>query len=330
MNQAVDNLNRIDGRIAVVGSMNADLTVRTHAIPHPGETVPGQPLQILPGGKSANQAVCAAKLGANVTMIGAVGNDSNRLVLEESFRNAGVDTQHVTTMDCATGTAVITVDDSGENTIVVSPGANGLVTPELIDRCAQAITEADVVGLCLEVPFETVRHTAELAKKAGTKVVFNLSPIISIDTDFLSLLDIIIVNEHELSHVLGDHGGRDAAEVAKLVEHADASLGDDIWLHVKDILLGLGIGAAIITLGGDGSVVLHKDGIERIQPRRIDAVDTTGCGDSYMATILCSVASGMSLVEGADMATLVSAYAAGGQGAQNSYGTVDEITQRFA
>lgn len=322
-----DTVTPLTGAVAIVGSMNADLTVRTATIPKPGETVAGQPLQILPGGKSANQAVCAAKLGADVAMVGAIGSDANAQVLRDSLTTAGVDTTHVATVDTPTGTAVITVDDAGENCIVVSAGANGQVTPAMVDAAADAITNAQVVGLCLEIPVDAVVHTARIAHAAGTTVVFNLSPILPIDRDFLTLVDILIVNEHELVHVLTDYGGQGGARLAGQL--SDGDITDDLWHKVGQALLGLGVGSAIVTLGGAGSVVLTDDRVVPIDAHPVDVVDTTGCGDSFMATIVAAVASGMDIVDGAQMASVVSAYAARGVGAQMSYGTVAEIRDYF-
>lgn len=335
------DFDKLRGTIAVVGSMNADLTVRTQSIPAPGETVPGQPLKVLPGGKSANQAVCASLLGAKVSMIGAIGTDANSHVLRESFDKAGVDTTKVAEVDIATGTAIITVDDAGENSIVVSAGANGCVDRKLVNDAAAVIEAADVLGLCLEVDVDAVLAAAEIAHKAGTTVVFNLSPIIDVDKELWPLVDVLVVNEHELAHVL------DAIKAASSADEMDKPglkvpvselstpniadcENDPHWGNVRDALLGFGIGSAVVTLGAAGSMILEREAITRICGLSVPVVDTTGCGDSYMATLLSALASGIPLAEGARYASYVSAYAACGEGAQNSYGTAQEITDFFA
>ena len=143
---------RSDAAVCVVGSLNADLRVSTERLPRPGETVPGGPLRILPGGKSANQAVACALLGVPTTMVGAVGDDANGRLLLESLDAAGVATDAVVRLPVATGTAVITVDAAGENTIVVSPGANGELGPAMVAGASGPIAAAGALGLCLEVP----------------------------------------------------------------------------------------------------------------------------------------------------------------------------------
>ncbi|MFC2572855.1 MAG: PfkB family carbohydrate kinase, partial [Actinomyces oris] len=169
-------LGDVSGEVAVFGSLNADLTVRTERFPKPGETIRGEDLVILPGGKSANQAVQAGLLGAHVRMIGAVGADGHGDLLIDSLQRAGVDTSAVQREDVATGTAIITVDSTGDNTIVVSPGANGTVDVSTARRHQDVIGEARVLGLCMEVSPDAVEAAARIAHDAGTCVVFNNSP----------------------------------------------------------------------------------------------------------------------------------------------------------
>ncbi|WP_182047667.1 ribokinase [Curtobacterium sp. ME26] len=276
--------------IVVVGSLNADLVVRTERFPQPGETLHGSDLAILPGGKSANQAVAAGRLGGTVRMIGAVGDDGNGMLLRESVASAGVDTTHVAVRQgVATGTAVITVDAAGENTIVVSGGANATLTPE--DLPADAFDGTGVLGLCLEVSLDVVLAAARAGHAAGATVLTNLSPFGAVPQELLDLTDVLLVNEHEAA-ALGDHG----------------------------------VARSIVTRGGAGCVV-HDGDAEPVEVAavRVDPVDTTGCGDAFTGAVALRLDAGDSLVEAARFAVGVGAYAATKPGAQASYPTTSEL-----
>ncbi|WP_412168027.1 ribokinase [Curtobacterium flaccumfaciens pv. flaccumfaciens] len=276
--------------IVVVGSLNADLVVRTARFPQPGETLQGSDLAILPGGKSANQAVAAGRLGGTVRMIGAVGDDGNGALLRDSVAAAGVDTTHVAVREgVATGTAVITVDAAGENTIVISAGANGTLTPD--DVPTDVFAGAAVLGLCLEVSIDVVLAAARAAHAAGVTVLTNLSPFGAVPAELLELTDVLLVNEHEAA-ALGDHG----------------------------------VARSIVTRGGAGCVV-HDGGTEpvSIDAVRVEPVDTTGCGDAFMGAVALRLAAGDTLVDAARYAVGVGAYAATKPGAQASYPTTAEL-----
>lgn len=305
--------------VCVVGSINADLTVLVHRLPHGGETIAGSPLRILPGGKSANQAATAARLGAKTQLIGAVGDDGNGALLLDALDDASVDITAVEQVDSATGTAMIVVDDSAENFIVISAGANAEVDAALVEKHASAIQTADCLGLCLEVGDDAVLTAARIAKDADVPVVFNYSPIRDIDRQIFGLVDVLIVNEHELAAIVG-----------KSIAEAGFDRGQ--WEVVgRALVKEYGISTAIVTLGGEGSVVLNMAElpvtVTRIMALEIDVVDTTGCGDSYMGTVLTALAAGEDATVAAELAATVSAYAATGVGAQTSYGTAEEIAQ---
>ncbi|WIB71108.1 ribokinase [Curtobacterium sp. MCBD17_026] len=276
--------------IVVVGSLNADLVVRTERFPQPGETLQGSDLAILPGGKSANQAVAAGRLGGTVRMIGAVGDDGNGALLRDSVAAAGVDTTHVAIREgVATGTAVITVDAAGENTIVISAGANGTLTPD--DVPADVFAGAAVLGLCLEVSIDVVLAAARAAHAAGVTVLTNLSPFGAVPAELLELTDVLLVNEHEAA-ALGDHG----------------------------------VARSIVTRGGAGCVVHDRDAEPvSIDAVRVEPVDTTGCGDAFMGAVALRLAAGDTLVDAARFAVGVGAYAATKPGAQASYPTTAEL-----
>ena len=288
--EVLSALDRIHGTVSVIGSMNADYTVTAQRLPGPGETITGGPLQLLPGGKSGNQAAAAARIGAPVQMFGAVGSDSNADFLLGALGEAGVNTTHVRRVLGASGTTVITVDATGENTIVYSPGSNAQVTVDYVESVREAL----------------VRFTPSLPVELG------------------EASDILLVNEHEMAQLLG------------IAEPEDDDWDAFDWRHAFDKLRGFGFEQAIVTLGGDGSVVLDgtaddpEHRIQRIAPVRVKAVDTTGCGDSFMGTVLAGLASGMTLSQSAELASYVSAYAATGYGAQASYGTAAQIREAFA
>ncbi|MFD5869333.1 ribokinase [Corynebacterium sp. NPDC060344] len=313
-----DALASAPGAVAVVGSANADLTVRVAALPKPGETIAGGPLVVLPGGKSANQAATVARLGVRASLIGAVGDDPNGAMLRESLVDAGVDVAHLSQSEEATGTAMILVDDEAENCIVISPGANGTVDAGLVGKHAEAIRGADVLGLCLEVGDDAVVEAARIAREAGVTVVFNLSPVREVPAELLGLVDVLMVNEHELAALVGGAAAAEGAESGDWTDAATALAGQH------------GIRTTVVTLGGAGSVVVQAEGSSsvtatRIDPLTVDVVDTTGCGDSYMGSIMAGLASGMGVGDAARLAAAVSAYAAGGEGAQASYGTADQV-----
>ena len=220
---------------------------------------------------------------------------------------------------------VITVDAHGENTIVYSPGSNAQVTVDYVESVRDALTHSTVLGLCLESPIETVTAAARMCHEAGVKVLLNDSPFTpSLPAELIEASDILLVNEHEMAQLL------DIDEP----ENDDWDSFD--WWHALDELRGFGFEQAIVTLGGDGSVVLDgtaddpEHRVQRIAPVRVKAVDTTGCGDSFMGTVLAGLASGLALSESAELAAYVSAYAATGYGAQASYGNAAQIREAFA
>ena len=319
--EVLSALDRIHGTVSVIGSMNADYTVTAQRLPGPGETITGGPLQLLPGGKSGNQAAAAARIGATVQMFGAVGSDSNADFLLGALGEAGVNTTHVRRVLGASGTTVITVDATGENTIVYSPGSNAQVTVDYVESVREALVRSSVLGLCLESPIETVTAAARMCHEAGVKVLLNDSPFTpSLPAELVEASDILLVNEHEMVQLLG-------------VDEPENDDWDGFdWGHALEAMHGFGFEQAIVTLGGDGSVVLDSTSatpIQRIAPVRVNAVDTTGCGDSFMGTVLAGLASGMALSEAAELASYVSAYAATGYGAQASYGNAAQIREAY-
>ena len=299
------------GKVVVVGSLNADLTVRTERFPQPGETLNGSELVIVPGGKSANQAAAAAILGAEVRLFGAVGADGHGDLLLQAAADAGVDASRVLRRTgTATGTAMIVVDAAGENTIIVSPGANGTVTGAELP--ADLFEGAAVLCLSLEVPLEAVTAAARAGHDAGTQVLLNLSPYREVPAELLDFTDVLLLNTHEAALVTG------LADPASDWEAVIAALGE------------LGVRRTIITLGGDGAVVLDgtaadADRVVTVAPTRVTAVDTTGCGDAFTAATAARLAAGDSLADAATFAARAGALAATREGAQSSYSALLEL-----
>ena len=303
--------------VVVVGSLNADLTLYAERMPLPGETVLGTDFVIQPGGKSANQAVAAARLGADVRLIGAVGDDANGTMLLDSARGSGVDVAAVRRIEgVPTGVAGITVDAQGENSIVIVAGANGELSPQDVEQASSVFDGAAAVCLCLEVSQETVLSAARAGRAAGASVILNLSPFAPIQEDLVAATDILLVNAHEAGQLLG--------------REAPAAEGED-WSAVAAAFAGAGFHRVLVTLGAQGVVVLDGAGsaqevtIERIAATRIEPVDTTGSGDAFTGGLATRLAVGDSLVEAARYASVAAAHAATGRGAQASYGTDADV-----
>ena len=297
-------------RIVVVGSSNIDMVVKSDTIPQAGETVLGGDFVMVPGGKGANQAVCAARLGADVKLVARIGDDVFGETSLENFRAVGVDTTFVTKDPTApSGVALIVVDRGGENAIVVAPGANHALTPADVDRARQAIADADAVVLQLEIPPETVAHTIDLAHSLGVKIVLNPAPMRPISTDLLRKVDVLVPNQHEAAGLLGKTGGG-----ADLDARSAASA-----------LLALGVGSVVITLGAQGAYAAGPSTAEHIEPMKVKAVDTTAAGDAFTASLACGIAEGGDLIASARFAARVAAIAVTRMGAQPSMPSREEV-----
>ena len=202
--ERLEALKDAPGSVIVVGSMNADYTVTTKRLPKPGETVNGGAMKVLPGGKGANQASAAARLGVNVQLLGAVGEDSNADFLLSKLDEAGVDTADILHVEGPSGTTVITVSAEGENTIVYSPGSNAKASAGYVQSHRTTIAECAVLGLCLESPIATVITAAQTAHDAGVTVLLNDSPFMDeLPHELVEATDILLVNQHEVAQLLG-------------------------------------------------------------------------------------------------------------------------------
>ncbi|MEU1630012.1 ribokinase [Streptomyces sp. NPDC020096] len=295
--------------LLVVGSANADLVVAVDRRPAAGETVLGSDLATHPGGKGANQAVAAARLGATTGLLARVGDDPHGRLLLDTQRASGVDTSAVLVGGAPTGVALITVDPSGDNSIVVSPGANARLTPDDVRAAGELLAAARVVSLQLEIPLDTVAEAVATAKRAGTKVVLNPSPPAPLPADTLAACDLLVVNEHEARFLLRD-------------DPAAAEGTPEAWAKA---LLARGPGSVVVTLGAAGALAAHGDGTGvRIPSPRVRAVDTTGAGDAFTGALAWRLGAGDELAEAVRFAVKVGAAAVTRPGAQESYPTAAE------
>ena len=301
----------MSGTIVVVGSLNADLVVRTPRFPTPGETTTGSGFAVYPGGKGANQAVAAGRLGARVAMIGRVGRDDHGQLLRRSLSAAGVDTAAVLDDDEEpTGVAVITIDASGQNHIVLAPGANARLRPDDVERQRSLIEGAAVLLLQLEVPLETVEAAARIAHRAGVTVVLDPAPARREAIALLSVVDYVTPNETELRVLAGAPPGETTPEDAAAMARTLIVKGGD---------------RVIAKLGAAGALAVWRDGEERWPGHHVVAVDTTAAGDAWNGAFSVALAEGRSLRDAGAFATAAAALSVTRAGAQPGMPTRDEV-----
>lgn len=299
--------------VVVVGSINLDLVVAGPRIPSPGETVLGGPLSYRSGGKGANQAIAAHRAGADVVFFGAVGSDDFSARLLADLSEAGLDVGHVRTVpDQAAGVAMIVVDPRGENTIMVSAGANGALLPSSIARdLEKALDNAGALVLQCEIPLETALFAARAAKAVGVRVVLNASPL-GLGEEFqlaeiLAHTDMLIVNESEARYL---------GAVGSAPEQLAQSLS------------GMGPREVVVTLGGEGAVAATPAGVIHVAPFKVDAVDTTGAGDAFCGVLAAEMARECAIDEAIRVANAAGALATteiGAQSASPSRARIDEL-----
>ena len=298
----------------VVGSLNGDLLVSVERRPEPGETILGGDAQERPGGKGANQAVAAARLGARVAMLGRVGDDLVGRSLRDGLVAEGVDVTYVTTSaEAPTGRAVITVTPDGENAIIVSPGANARLGAGDVDAARDAIVAARAIVLQLEIPLDAVARAVQTAARAQVAVILNLAPIADVPAAVLAGTDVLVVNEHEASALLGAS-----------VEGASAAQ------RRGPELLGRGPRSAVITLGAAGAVAVGEDGsAEHVPAPRVRAIDTTGAGDAFVGALAAELVAGRRLAEATGFAARAGAAATLAAGAQSALPGREDLEKLF-
>jgi len=294
--------------ILVIGSLNADLVVRAPRFPKAGETISGEDLQILPGGKGANQAVAAARQGVKTAMVGRVGNDSFGPFLLNSLKSDAVDITNVLVHDSATGTATIIVDSNGQNSIVLSAGANGKVSIRDIDSLT---VDAKILLLQLEIPLETVIHAAKWGKEKGMTVVLNPAPARALPDELISNADFILPNETELNSLTG-------VPVRDLASAEQAARK----------LLKRGAQHVIVTLGENGALAVTREQVIQSNSYKVSVVDTTAAGDAFIGGFASALLRGLELKEAVKYSNACGALAATKFGAQPSLPNKEE-TEEF-
>lgn len=295
-------------RVCVLGSVNMDLVARAPRLPEPGETVLGGPFGAFPGGKGANQAVAAARMGAAVAFIGRVGADSNGRALRGALAREGLDLSALSeTREAATGVALITVDASrGENTIVVASGANHTLTARDVEAGAGLIRSAGVLLLQLEVPPEANEAGAEIARAAGRPIVLNAAPSSRLGQDMLEAVQVVVANRGEAASL--------------------ASLAPDVPPEVlARELLRLGAKSAVVTLGSDGAVVAAGGEVLPVETPGVEAVDTVGAGDAFCGALAAMLAEGRDLADAARIGCVAGALATTTPGAIPSLPVRDAV-----
>jgi ribokinase len=298
-------------RIVVVGSSNTDLIVNTPHIPVRGETLLGGKFSVAHGGKGANQAVAAARLGAHVSFVGCIGEDDFGEQAINALRNEGIDTSAVRrTGNHPSGVAFIVVADDGENSIVVAPGSNGQVTSEDVDAAKDMIHSADVVLTQLEVPVPAVIHALNLGRRSGTITILNPAPAADIGANTIELVDWMTPNETEAAYLTGN-----------VVDSRDSAVA------ASERLRSDGARNVLVTLGAAGSIGCTSDGIVEVPSLHVDAQDTVGAGDAYNGAFAVAIGQRRPLGEAMRFASQVAAYSVCRRGAQPSLPHLAELTQ---
>ena len=298
------------GKILVIGSLNIDMVMRVDHMPTAGETILCDGMKLVAGGKGANQACAAGRLGTDVTMLGAIGNDSHGEMQRDSLQRSGVDVSGLITKESvSTGTAFITVNKEGNNSIVVVQGANAQFTPEDIEAHRDLLEECEIVILQLEIPLDTVLYAVKLARTLGKTVILDPAPVPEhFPKELYQYVDIIKPNESELSRLTG---------IADAQNHLEEAV---------QIVKDHGVRNVLVTLGGDGVYLdTENEPPVHIPAKKVEVVDTTAAGDSFTAALAAMLLEGKTLKEAAEFANQVSAIVVTREGAQDSIPTLQEV-----
>jgi ribokinase len=296
-------------KVVVIGSLNMDLVTRAPRLPRGGETLIGESFATVSGGKGANQAVAAARLGAQVSMVGCVGSDAYGEELRGALLAEQIDCQAVSTVDDSSGVALIVVDDNSQNAIVIVAGANGALTPAVIDRFDAVLQAADVIICQLEVPDATVGHALKRGRELGKTVILNPAPASRpLPADWYASIDYLIPNESEASALSG-------LPVDSLASAETAATR----------LIAMGAGKVIITLGAQGSLFANGKGFEHFPATKVKAVDTTAAGDTFVGGFAAALAAGKSEADAIRFGQVAAALSVTRAGAQPSIPTLSDV-----
>ena len=287
-------------RIVVLGSLNMDVVLRLDTMPARGETVHAQALSYIPGGKGGNQAVACARHGAQVALVGAVGRDAHGEVLRNALVQDGIDVSNVAMHDgVATGSAVVMVEHDGSNRIAVIAGANALA--DLPAHFAEVLAPSDFLVVQFETPLEVLDRAIALAHQAGCKVVLNPSPVKAVPSTWWPMIDTLVVNEHEAAELSG-MAVTDATSALQAAQH----------------FLAQGVGRVVVTLGSQGALALDASGHSVHPAPKVNVVDTTSAGDTFLGTMTTRLGEGCTLADAVTWAIQAAALCIGRAGAQPS------------
>ena len=289
-------------RIVVIGSCNTDMVINMERLPLPGETLLGGKFFMNPGGKGANQAVAAARLGGKVTFIAKVGNDPFGIRSIDQYKAEGIGTKHILVdKEQPSGVALILVDAHGKNSIAVASGANAHLMPEDIDRAQKAVEEGDILLMQLETPIETVEHAAQIAKQASRKVILNPAPAHPLPESLLRCLYMLIANETEAEYISG-------TQITDM----------DSVARAADIICHKGVENVVITLGSKGAFIKEKGTYHQVPALKVKAVDATAAGDTFCGAVCVALAEGKGITEAVEFACRAAAVTVTRMGAQSS------------
>lgn len=301
-------------QIVVIGSLNADLVQKVERLPKPGETIAGGSLETFSGGKGANQAVAAGRMGARASMIGQVGDDSLSQILRKSLQAAGVDQTAVGVSNTSTGSAIILVFPDGENVIVIAPGANATVTPEVAAERLQGLEQGAFLLSQLEIPIQSVERSLEVAKARGATTILDPAPARELSGDLLRHVDYLTPNETESATLLGDPG----------LDMEDGPAME----RAAERILALGPQAVVLKLGARGCLIASAEGFHRVPGFKVEAVDTTAAGDVFNGAFATALAEGQAVPLAARFANAAAALSVTRPGAQDSV-PAREAVDRF-
>lgn len=299
-------------RIVVIGSCNTDMVINTERLPRPGETIIGGSFFMNAGGKGANQAVAAARLGGNICFVAKVGNDHFGSHAIEQYKAEGIDVQQISIdSEQPSGVALIMVDGKGENCIAVASGANALLSPQEINRAEEVIDNGDIVLMQLETPLETVEYAASMAHGKGKKVILNPAPALSLPETLLKNLYMIIANETEAEFISG-------------IRITDM----ESVCRAADIISDKGVKNVVITLGSKGAFIKENGAYHKVPALKVKAVDATAAGDTFCGALCVALAEEKGILEAVDFANRCAAITVTRMGAQSSLPYRSEVDNK--